>query len=96
MPRSDGNVVEWQDFALVSQEVRTVCNDSLGNAIEVLHLVGFEFLKDSLQPINEPALLLSLVHVRRAQVGNDGGVCRKDRYRSAFREGEDYESLHGS
>jgi hypothetical protein len=71
---SDSDIVERQDFALVSQEVRPVRNDSLGNAIKVLHLVGFEILQDLFQPINKSAFLLSLVYVCRAELCNDSRV----------------------
>jgi hypothetical protein len=66
--RSDSDSVQSEHLGLVPKELRTKRNDPAGYRVEILDLVGLEFLKELPEALYEAALLLARVVVGIAKL----------------------------
>ncbi len=85
--RSDGDSLQAEYLGLVPEQPSAELNDPAGDRVEVLHLVGLEFLEELPQALDEAALLLTHVLVGIAKLQEDLVIWMKEGQESALRGG---------
>ena len=86
-PRSEFDSVQPEYFGLVPQELRAEFNDPARYCVEVLHLVGLEFLQKLPQALDETAFLLTAVVVGIAKLQENLVIWEVEGEESASGEG---------
>ena len=70
-PGSDGDSIQAEYLGCIPEQPRAELNDPAGDRVEILHLVGLEFLEELPQALDEAALLLADVLVGIAKLQED-------------------------
>ena len=69
-----GTSVEWQHFGLVFEKFLSMLHDGFRDTIEILNLVGLQFVQHLFQAFDKPISRVSGEHVGGAKLCDDLGI----------------------